>query len=206
MAKDIFDYVTEGNIEEVEAWLNDEENDIDEETEDGDTPLHLAAEHNHTEIVQLLLNKGANVDAQNQSLNTPLHLAAAGYHIESVELLLSKNANALIDNNDNTTPYEYAIKYARDNLKIVSLFFNTIGHITNGLQDTIIHSAIIFGNSNAVLDEPQFLTATIHAKNENGDTPLHLAAECGDTTKAKLLLKKEQTSVLKMRMAIPLCI
>jgi len=42
------------------------------------TPLHLAAELQNTEAVQVLVTNGANIQARNSSGQTPLHVAAAG--------------------------------------------------------------------------------------------------------------------------------
>ncbi len=38
------------------------------------TPLHVAAQFNHTEVVKWLLDKGADVNAQAYNRFTPLHL------------------------------------------------------------------------------------------------------------------------------------
>ncbi|MBP3695458.1 MAG: ankyrin repeat domain-containing protein, partial [Thermoguttaceae bacterium] len=40
--------------------------------EDGETPLHIAAEDSTLEIVQLLVEKGANVNAQDDEGETPV--------------------------------------------------------------------------------------------------------------------------------------
>src|SRR5208282_6605082 len=50
---------------------------------DGWTPLHLAAFFGKTEAARLLLNKGAIVTARstNQMENMPLHAAAASRHL-----------------------------------------------------------------------------------------------------------------------------
>ena len=43
----------------------------------GNTPLHIAAEHNHDDGVSLLLANGANCNLKNDMGRTPLHLASA---------------------------------------------------------------------------------------------------------------------------------
>jgi ankyrin repeat protein len=63
-------------------------------SEDGWTPLHLAAFFGKTEAARLLLNKGALVNARstNGMENMPLHAAAAGRHVEVVKLLIEHGA------------------------------------------------------------------------------------------------------------------
>ena len=58
-------------------------------TEDGRTPLHMAAAKGHTEVVKLLLAKGAQPDVKAKDGSTPLHLAAEGGFKDIVELLLT---------------------------------------------------------------------------------------------------------------------
>lgn len=65
-------------------------NDPDEE---GNTPLHHAAELNRVEVVRLLLDAGASVDPTNRDGITPLMLAASHGHAIVVQLLLAKGAN-----------------------------------------------------------------------------------------------------------------
>jgi ankyrin repeat protein len=71
----------------------------------GTTPLHLASEHGHINIVEYLVNKGANVDPKNENIImflssdilfheiTPLHFASSNGHIDIVEYLVNKGAN-----------------------------------------------------------------------------------------------------------------
>ncbi len=63
---------------------------MDEKSNDGQTPLHLAASEGHVEVGSLLLSKGANVDEKDNAGLTPL--AASQGHVEMGSLLLSKGA------------------------------------------------------------------------------------------------------------------
>jgi ankyrin repeat protein len=64
-------------------------------SEDGWTPLHLAAFFGKDDAARLLLNSGADLKARstNSMENTALHAAAAGKHAAIVKLLLERGAN-----------------------------------------------------------------------------------------------------------------
>lgn len=58
------------------------------------TPLHVAAEKGHADIVKTLLRHGADVHARDHGDNaTPLHWAAGENHLETAELLLDHGAD-----------------------------------------------------------------------------------------------------------------
>ena len=54
----------------------------------GTTPLHLAAEHGHMEVIRILLEHKADKDKSSPHGLTPLRLAALNGHTEVVKLLL----------------------------------------------------------------------------------------------------------------------
>jgi ankyrin repeat protein len=70
----------------------------------GDTPLHLAAIHDHPNAVQLLLEKGAVVDARDDQGVTPLHLAAQFGFVDVAGLLLAHGAPVNALDADHRTP------------------------------------------------------------------------------------------------------
>ena len=64
-----------------------------------DTPLHLASEAGHTQVVRILLENGGHVNAQDQmNGETPLHLACEAGFSDIVQLLLDFGADASIEN------------------------------------------------------------------------------------------------------------
>ncbi len=69
---------------------------LEARSQDGWTPLHLAAFFGQPQLAQEFLNRGVNVDLRstNAMRNTPLHAAVAGRKIELIRLLLLNGADA----------------------------------------------------------------------------------------------------------------
>ena len=70
--------------------------DLNLPDEDSVTPLHFAANQNHLEICQIILEKAKEKNPKDINERTPYFLAAMKGHIDIVKLL--------IDNVDNVNP------------------------------------------------------------------------------------------------------
>ena len=67
------------------------------ETENGDTPLHIAALRGHIVLLGQLVALGVNIDQQNKVGHTALHIAAANGHNTLVKYLLTKADASTVD-------------------------------------------------------------------------------------------------------------
>ncbi len=76
----------------------------------GYTPLLIAAENGHCEIVELLLQKGAEVNHQDRNGYSALMFAAFLGHEKMVEVLLNAGAQVNDKNNRNLTPLLLAME------------------------------------------------------------------------------------------------
>src|SRR6266545_2358708 len=83
----------DGDLDKLKKAIKTNPEIVNSSDYDKNTPLHLAAIHDHVEAVKFLLENGANIDAQNSSDMTPLHLAAKQGFINVVTVLLSRNPN-----------------------------------------------------------------------------------------------------------------
>ena len=63
--------------------------------QDGGTPLFVAAQCNHLEVVKELLDRGADINTQMVDGATPLFIAAQNGHHQLLQFLIKKGA--LID-------------------------------------------------------------------------------------------------------------
>ncbi|VDL98170.1 unnamed protein product [Schistocephalus solidus] len=76
----------------------------------GLSPLHIAADKGHFEIMKMLVCNKATVDIENRSGVTPLHLAARGDHYKCAQLLLLAGADVFKECWSLCTPREFAPK------------------------------------------------------------------------------------------------
>jgi uncharacterized protein len=93
---DVFEAAAVGMADRVTELLEAEPGLAAAWSDDGFTPLHLAAFFKHPEIAELLVDRGALVDvvARNDQLRvTPLQSAAAARNEETAALLLERGAD-----------------------------------------------------------------------------------------------------------------
>lgn len=67
--------------------VNNDPSAINLQSDNGNTPLHLAAFWGHNEVVKLLLDAGARTDIVNKKNRTALDLAAQYAHENAAKLL-----------------------------------------------------------------------------------------------------------------------
>lgn len=98
--------------------------DVDQKTDDGQSPLHLAVRSGNDRLVKLLIANGADVNARDFEEYTPLHSAAWKGHVGVVETLVSNGANVSASAYDGITPYRCAVR--KNHTGVIS-FFEKLG-------------------------------------------------------------------------------
>jgi cytohesin len=137
-----------------------------ETTDEGATPLHWAASYGFKEVVEVLLENGADVKAKTAVQGaTPLHWAAGRGHSGVVKLLLQKGADALATDNYSTILH-YAVH--SNNEEVIRLILDKIKDFN---------------------EDSQLMNPHINAPDNEGDTPLMLAAYSGKMNAAQILLE-----------------
>ena len=82
--------------------------DPDARTENGDTPLHFAADEGHADVIETLLEAGADPDARDENGWTPLHIAARWGHVAAIMALLKGGADPDVRDKGGDTPLHIA--------------------------------------------------------------------------------------------------
>src|SRR5271170_1157863 len=92
---DIFAACMAGDRERVEELAGEDRAVVNSYSQDGWTPLHLAAFFAQPVVVEALLERGADVHARarNGTTNLPLHAAAAGRNLDAVRALVAHGAD-----------------------------------------------------------------------------------------------------------------
>ncbi len=180
--------------------------DVNARDEWGDTPLHVAAEHQNPETVLVLLDRGAKIEAADTYGDTALHNAAQHDKIQIVAILLKRGADPNAENRKGETPVHEAARYASlDSLKIL---VNEGGDISKRTATgaTVLELAAAplrrgFGDQPSMTEEVkrrrtafamvEFLLgkgADPCDRGSSGCTALHAAARAGSTKVVELLL------------------
>ena len=95
-------------IRDIIKQLVDAGASIDAQTNDGETPLFVAAQKGNLIAVKAFIDAKARVDLGNKDGVTPLHIAAQNGNVELVELLLKSGADINAVNKDGETPLHMA--------------------------------------------------------------------------------------------------
>lgn len=97
-----------GNYEFAKKLIEQDNYDVNDQDNAGNTALHEAALNGHLDLVKLLTNNGANVNVQSYEMfkDTPLIDASANGHLDVVMYLLEHGADPTIPNAKGLTAYE----------------------------------------------------------------------------------------------------
>src|SRR6056297_388830 len=128
-ADDFYTLCKEGTPQEIQQAIDDGA-EVNQQNEDGVTPLMTAARHNNNyEAVLTLYNNGAYVNSRdNEGWNALMYAVRYNDNKDVVRILLRMNSRVNIDDTDGTTPLILAVKY-RDE-EIVRMLLNYGANVT----------------------------------------------------------------------------
>ncbi|KAG8582214.1 hypothetical protein GDO81_007963, partial [Engystomops pustulosus] len=153
----------------------------------GRTPLHLAANKGHLNVVQILLKAGCDLNFQDDGQQTALHRAAVVGHSDILAVLIQEGcALDRQDKDGNTALHEAAWHGFSQSVKLlVKAGANVLAK--NKAGNTPLHLACQNGHSQSC----RFLLlagSRADLKNHTGDTCLHVAARYNHLSVIRILL------------------
>ncbi|XP_030610864.1 poly [ADP-ribose] polymerase tankyrase-2-like [Archocentrus centrarchus] len=188
---------------------------VNEKTKDLLTPLHMASEKAHNDVIEVLVKHGAKVNAVDHLGQTALHRAARCGHLQTCRLLLTAGCDPLLTSLQGFSPSQLGNESIQEILQAEGALIgnsevdrqlleasksgdletvkklctaqNVNCRDVEGRQSTPLHFAAGY-NRLAVV---QFLLqhgADVHAKDKGGLVPLHNACSYGHYEVAELLV------------------
>ncbi|RVE65638.1 hypothetical protein OJAV_G00118370 [Oryzias javanicus] len=188
---------------------------VNEKNKDFMTPLHVAAERAHNDIMEVLQKHGAKVNALDTLGQTALHRAALAGHLQTCRLLLGYGADASLVSLQGFTAaqmgneavqqilnesipvrnsdVDYRLLEAAkagdlDTIKSLCTAQNVNCRDLEGRHSTPLHFAAGY-NRVSVVEYLLHHGADVHAKDKGGLVPLHNACSYGHYEVAELLVR-----------------
>ncbi|XP_077542852.1 myosin phosphatase targeting subunit 75D [Haemaphysalis longicornis] len=155
----------------------------DSTNEDGLTALHQCCIDDSEEMMKLLIDFNANVNAKDSEQWTPLHAAATCGHIHLVRYLISRGADLLAVNADGNMPYD--ICEDEPTLDYIESEMAKRGITQEMIDETRAANEVM------MLSDLKSLSDTgsdLEFRDEQGATPLHIAAANGYVSVVEFLL------------------
>ena len=160
---------------------------VNDKTNDGTTPLHLAIQSGDIECVTILLNNKANVESTDKRGETPLHWASRYNRIAIIDILLSRGAFINATSHDGLRPFFVAANIdTMDHLNKKGATINDKDFDGN----TSLHRSI--GRRNIILTNWLIKNgADYNSINKKGESCVHFAAMSGNKEIMTILLSIE---------------
>ena len=180
----------------IAALLLNKNADVNAQDNGGHSPLYLAVQENHPDVVRLLLDQdGVIVDLKNNEGVAPVQRACYDSYQNIVALLLSKGANVNTQNNGGFSPLLDAVEQNHPDLVQLLLDQDDIlVDLKTNKGWTPLFKACYKGYRNIAL---LLLNkgADVNAQNDEGYGPLHVAVERKHPAVVELLLDQDSIIV-----------
>ena len=154
-----------------------------------ETPLHIACDSGHTDMLDLLLTYKPNLVATSSTGWTPLHVAAnKGYLIGIHKLIERANVSdtqGVVDAKDGNGMTPLMVACVAGQLEAVQLLIGSYSAnptLKNNMGDTPLHLSCHWGHTTLVrylLDLKVSFCVNVREQNVHGNTPLHRACAKG---------------------------
>ena len=158
------------------------------------SPLVLAAAMGYFDVVRILLDHGAKASTRIAGGEQALHHAAANGHCDIITILIEMGADVNALDDLENSPLMHAVKSKEKNAMIALVNFGADMDCRNKLCETIWDYAVE-ADSNDLLQDILKVYRQVKCMSDTklffpiGKTPLHIAAQMGDSEKISIILK-----------------
>lgn len=152
--------------------------DVNQQTKKGETALMNAAAYNDVSVVEYLLKKDAKINLENENNQTALMLATQSNSAEMLHFLLEKGVKPEIKDNKGNSLVYYLIQAEGSKAfdKKYKLLEDKIDFKALQANKNNLYHLAVEKKSKKLLDLAQKYNADVNQANQDGLTPLHLAA------------------------------
>lgn len=176
------------NLEFAEIILTPK--NVNQLNKDKETALHIAARNKSYDIAKLLIANGADIEIKNARDKPPLLIALQNQDKKMMEILLVNGANPNATDSDGYTILHYAIDSGDyEMIKLLLAYKADVNQLAHN-KTPPIKLAIINGNCPIVVKLWDLCKIDINAKDKNGQTLLHYAANLESPDIVRFLLSK----------------
>ncbi|MDR0409740.1 MAG: ankyrin repeat domain-containing protein [Spirochaetaceae bacterium] len=155
----------------------------------GDSPLHIVIALNRdADIIETLLRSGADVTMHNIEGKTPLYMAVEENRLSLLPPLLAYNSDIFAVTNENKTPFGFAMSSNREALNYIITENTVVQSDSNG--NTPLIAAVQLGGDTEIIQRILDKNALINARNQDGDTALHIAVRQNNAAAGTLLITR----------------
>ncbi|MDR2468478.1 MAG: ankyrin repeat domain-containing protein [Spirochaetaceae bacterium] len=155
----------------------------------GDSPAHIVIDLDRPpDVLEILLSRHADVSIHNIEGKTPLFVAVEKNRMALIPLLLNYRSDIFAATNDGVTPFEKALQSNSTALDQM-ITDETVQRSDNG-GNTLLLAAVRLRASADIVRRILDKNAAVNARNQEGDTALHLAVRQNDAATGELLLSR----------------
>lgn len=186
----IYECCKNGDLEAVKNCIKKSKDDLNKKipaVQHG-TPLLVACDYGHIELVKFLLSKKCAIDAINDFGNSALHISCEREFFDIIKLLLSAKIEVDMKNESGQTPLHIASN--RGNLEIAKLLISHNAQVD--IFDICSNTPLHFASRGNHLEIVKLLLANkavINFIDMHGMTALHHAAREGNVEVVRCLLQ-----------------